>query len=108
MFDENFKYDVHDVDLTQIVNEFMLKTIYEVHNLNLLIRIIEIESNDKYEIEKVNEKFSTPSFHSLDETTIFEILKNQLILSSLSSSRSISKSIIDLSIDSKQKKKRKW
>ena len=107
MFDENFKYDAHDVDLTQAVSEFMLKTIYEVHNLNLLTRIIKIESNDEYEVEKVNEKFSISSFHTLDKTTISEISKNQLVLSSSSSSRSVSKSIIDLSTDSKQKKKKK-
>ena len=107
MFDENFKYDAHDVDLTQAITEPMLKTVYEAHNLDPLTRIIEIESNDD-EVEKVDEKFSISSFHSLDETSTPEIQsKNQLVLSSSSSSRSVSKSIIDQSIDSKKKRVKK-
>ena len=103
MFDENFKYDAHGVDLIQAITEFMLKTVYEVHNLNILTRIIEIESNDD-EVEKVDEKFSISSFHSLDKTSASEIQsKNQLVLLSSSSSRSVLKSIIDQSIDSKKK-----
>ena len=108
MFDERSKYDIHDYDLTQIVSEFMLKTVYKAYNLNLLTWTIEIESNDdEYEIEKVDEEFSISLFHSLDKTSTFEILKNQLALLFSSSSRSISKSIIDLFIDNKQKKKNK-
>ena len=88
----------------------MLETIYEVHNLNFLIRIIEIELNDD-EVEKVDEKFSTSLFHSLDKTTISEISKNQLILSFSSLFWSISKSI-SLSIDNKkkgiEKEKKRW
>ena len=103
MFDEKFKYDAHDVDLIQIVSESILKTIYEAHNLDSLTRITEIESNDD-EVEKVDEKFSIPSFHSLVEMSTSEIQsKNQLVLSSSLSSRSISKSIIDQSIDNKKK-----
>ena len=104
MFDKKSRYDAHDVDLTQTITKSMLKTVYEVHNLNLLTRIIEIESNDEYKVEKVDEKFSAFLFHSLDKTSMSEIqLKNQLALSFSSSSRSVSESIIDLSIDSKKK-----
>ena len=107
MFDEKSRYDAHDVDLTQTITESMLKTVYEAHNLNLLICITEIESNDdEHEVEKIDEKFSTSSFHSLDKTSTSEISKNQLVLSFSSSSRSVSKSI-SLSIDNKKKESEK-
>ena len=45
IFDEKTRYDAHDVDLLQTINESIIETIYEVENIEFINVIREIDSN---------------------------------------------------------------
>ena len=45
MFDENFSYDKNEIDLMQLINEFMLKTTFEIFDFISISRIKKLESN---------------------------------------------------------------
>lgn len=46
MFDEEGKYDAHDIDLIEVIQEPMIETVYEPENLDYISHIREIESDD--------------------------------------------------------------
>ena len=46
MFDESISYDAHDIDLLQAINEPMLETTYELHDLDPITQITEIASDE--------------------------------------------------------------
>ena len=45
IFDENFSYDKNKIDLMQLINEFMLKTTFEIFDFISISRIKKLESN---------------------------------------------------------------
>ena len=45
MFDENFSYDKNKIDLMQLINEFMLKTAFEIFDFINILRIEKLESD---------------------------------------------------------------
>ena len=46
MFDESISYDAHDIDLLQAIKEPMLETTYELHDLDPITQITEIDSDE--------------------------------------------------------------
>ena len=49
MFDENTRYNSHDIDLLQAVIESMLERVYEAHNFDEITRIREMKESDEEE-----------------------------------------------------------
>ena len=45
IFDKNFSYDKNEIDLMQLINEFMLKTTFEIFDFINISRIKKFESN---------------------------------------------------------------
>ena len=45
IFDENFSYDKNEIDLMQLINEFMLKTTFEILDFINILCIKKFESN---------------------------------------------------------------
>ena len=62
MFDKNFSYDKNEVDLMQLINEFMLKTTFEIFDFISISRIKKLESNfdEKFTInQSINQSINT-------------------------------------------------
>ena len=46
MFDESISYDAHDIDLLQAIKEPILEKTYELHDLDPITQITEIDSDE--------------------------------------------------------------
>ena len=62
MFDENFSYDKNEIDLMQLISEFMLKTTFEIFDFISISRIEKLESDfdEKFIInQSINQSINT-------------------------------------------------
>ena len=85
MFDENFSYDKNEIDLMQLINEFMLKTAFEIFDFIIISRIEELESDfdEKFIINQSIDQSINTSTQSKDKQ-IDQISFNQNFFSSSS------------------------
>ena len=51
MFNDQTSYNAKNIDLMQLIKEFMLKTVYKEFNMKTIIQIIDLTSNTNEDVD---------------------------------------------------------
>ena len=83
MFDKNFSYDKNEIDLMQLINEFMLKTTFEIFDFINISRIKKLESDfdEKFIINQSTRAFNQKINKSIKFHLIKIFFRHQILRS---------------------------